>query len=64
MKDEVLARRLFKEQIRKELIDEIGKYQVGWVSDGEMIATKTSELWSGYIFVIPDEIWNRLLALR
>lgn len=59
MRDNILARRLFKEQIRKELIDELREYQVGWVHNGEMIATKTSDTWNGHILVIPNEIWNK-----
>lgn len=59
MTEDILARRLFSEQIRKELIAEIKQYRVGWVHDGEMIATKNSDTWNGHILVIPDEIWDK-----
>lgn len=58
MSNDIVARRLFREQIRKELIDEIRKYQVGLVYNDEMFATKTSDTWNGYLFVIPNEVWK------
>ena len=61
MTDDILARRLFKVQIRKELIDKIKQYQVGWVHNGEIIATKTLK-WDGYIFLIPDEEYQELFG--
>ncbi len=60
MEVDLVARRIFKEQIQKELLEEISGYMVGWVHNGEMIATKKSDNWSGYIFVIPDEKYKEL----
>ena len=58
MADE-LTRRLLIEQTRKEILDEIRKYQVGWAQDGA-ITTKRSGDWNGIIFVIPEEKYQEL----
>ena len=57
--DGQIARGIFKEQIRKELLDEIGTYEVGLAHNGEILATKTTE-WSGHVFVIPYEKYKEL----
>ena len=54
-----LERRLLIEQTRKEVLDELKKYQVGWCHNGSMIATKTRD-WQGYIFVFPAEKYQEL----
>lgn len=59
---DIQARRLFKEQIRKELIDEIREYQVGLVYNGGMFASKNSDNWNGYLFVIPNEKYDALFS--
>ena len=55
----LLERKLFKEQIRKELLAEIETYQVGLANDGDIIATKNTE-WSGHVFVIPEDKYKEL----
>ena len=60
--EEIMARQLFKEQIRKELLDEIEKYQIGMVFNGEMLAKKTSDVRNGHIFIIPDEQYQELFG--
>ena len=52
-----LSRRLLIEQTRKEVLDEIKKYEVGVATGGNILSTKTIE-WQGRIFVIPEEIWK------
>ena len=47
-----LERRLIMEQTKKEVLDEIKKYEVGFAVNGKMLATKTGA-WEGYVFVIP-----------
>ena len=54
-----LERRLIIEQTKKEVLDEIKKYLVGFALDGDMMATKTAT-WQGHIFVIPDEKYREL----
>ena len=36
--EDLTARKLFKAQIRKELLDELGTYGAGWAKDGKIIA--------------------------
>ncbi|KKN70437.1 hypothetical protein LCGC14_0431320 [marine sediment metagenome] len=55
-----LTRRLLIEQTRKEILDKIKQYQVGFVSNGNIMATKTSDKWDGFIFVIPKEKYQEL----
>ena len=62
MTEDILARRLFKEQIRKELLDELRKCIVGFVGDGEITATKNSNSWNGYLLIIPDEKYYELFG--
>jgi len=52
---ENLARKLLIEQTRKELMDEITQYLVGWAHNGELIVKKKSSEWNGFILVIPDD---------
>jgi len=47
-------RRLFREQLRKELIDEFKKYEVGQAYNNHILANKTT-LWNGRIFVVPED---------
>ena len=54
-----LERRLLIEQTKKEILDDIKKYQVGYGRDGN-ITVSTSGEWQGYIFVIPDEKYKEL----
>ncbi len=58
----ILERRLFKEQIRKELMDELLAYRVAWANDGNIIATRNSSDWNGHVFVIPDDKYEELLG--
>lgn len=60
MQDENIARRLLIEQVKKEVLADILQYQVGWCHNGEMLTTKTSGEWQGYIFVIPDDKYPEL----
>jgi len=60
--EEIMARKLFKEQIRKELLEEIGKYQIGVVFNGEMLVKKTSDIENGHIFIIPDDQYQELFS--
>ena len=59
---DLVARRLFKEQIRKELIDELRGYQVGLMRNGSIIATKTSKISDGYLFIIPGDKYQELFG--
>jgi len=59
--EELLARRLFKEQIRKELLDEIKGYKVGYALDGEIFTNRGGKL-EGYIFAIPEEKYKELFG--
>lgn len=54
-----LARRLLIEQTRKEVLDDIKKYQVGFATAGNILTT-TSGIWQGYILVIPEEKFDEL----
>ena len=58
--EDIMARRLLIEQTRKELLARIRQYQVGWCSNGEIIATKDSGDWNGYLFVIPDDEYKSI----
>uniref|UniRef100_A0A6M3LJ31 Uncharacterized protein n=1 Tax=viral metagenome TaxID=1070528 RepID=A0A6M3LJ31_9ZZZZ len=59
--EELLARRLFKEQIRKELLDEIKGYKIGYVLDGAIYTYRGGKL-EGYILAIPEEKYNELFG--
>jgi hypothetical protein len=59
MNQESIERRLLIEQTRKELLDELLKYKVGVLSEGQMWATKTCD-YQGYMFVIPDSKYKEL----
>ncbi len=50
----LLERKLFKEQVRKELLDEFKQYEVGLAHNGVIAAYKTAS-WEGHIFVIPED---------
>ncbi len=54
-----LERRLLVEQTRKEVLDEIKEYEVGFAVHNQVVLTKTGD-WNGYLFVIPDEKYNEL----
>ena len=54
-----LARRLLIEQTRKEVLDILEYYEVGFATKGNIIATKTGT-WQGHIFVIPEEKYQEL----
>ena len=58
--EDIIARKLFREQIRKELLDELMKYKVGLIHEGQMVARKSSDTWDGHIFVIPNPQYNEL----
>ena len=60
MEEDLTARRLFKEQIRKELLEELRGYQVGLVQSGSMIALKTLAIPDGFFFIIPTEKYKEL----
>ena len=62
--EDILARRLFKEQVRKELIDEILKHEVGVVFGGRMFAALTSDIRNGHMLIIPDEQYRELVGGR
>ena len=56
MSEELKARRIFKEQIERELLDKLRTYQVGFVSDeGLTMRQDTSLLFASRIFAIPPE---------
>jgi len=54
-----VVRRIFKEQIRKELLDEIKKYRIGLAYNGEMMVGNKPFV-NGYLFIIPDEKYQEL----
>lgn len=56
---EDIERRLLIEQTKKEVLDEIKKYQVGLAVGGKIFSTKAAK-WQGCIFVIPDEKYDEL----
>jgi len=53
-----LQRRLLIEQSKREILDSLKQYQVGWCHGGEIIATKDSGNWHGYLFVIPGDVYK------
>lgn len=57
-----IERRLFKEQIRKELLDELNQFKVGLAYNGELFALKSSDKWAGFIFIIPEEKYRELFG--
>ena len=59
MKD-IIERRLLIEQTRKELLESLKQYLVGWCRDGELIAKKSGGEWSGYLLLIPNEKYEEL----
>lgn len=57
---DITQRKLLIEQIKRETLDSLKQYQVGWCHNGEMLATKNSKSWQGFIFVIPDDKYREM----
>ena len=62
MREDLVARRLFKAQIREELLAELKKYQVGFVANGIMMAIKDVDISNGVLFIIPEEQYRELFG--
>ncbi len=60
-KEQLLERGIFKEQIRKELLDELKGYSVDWAENGEIIALRDCD-WNGYVLIIPKEKYKELFG--
>ncbi len=59
-----MQRKLLIEQVKREILDSLKQYKVGWCHNGEIIATKNSKNWQGYIFVIPDNEYESLFSIK
>ena len=58
---DILERRLLIEQTRKELLDEIKQYLVGFAKDGAVLVKGKSPEWNGFILVIPEDKYGEFL---
>lgn len=62
MNEDIIARKLLIEQIRKELIDEMRPYFVGIIVKGKMICRKNVDLSNGRLFILPDNKYEELFG--
>ena len=60
MTEDTIARRLFREQIRKELLDEIQSYKVGFIINGEILFTRSTKFGDGILLIIPKDKYLEL----
>ena len=57
---DIMERKLLIEQVRKELMETLKQYHVGFYHKGNMITTDDPDRWNGYLFVIPEDKYKEL----